>query len=127
MIEELNYLYEQGIAFDLPDFKGVIHFELGLILGDNLGLHAITGFVESFSANFSCRVCKVPKQVMKTQCLENEELLRTLSNYESDLRLGNPSETGIKEKCIWFDVIDFDLFNQVGVDCMHDILEGVAK
>lgn len=54
VIEELNYLYEQGIAFDLPDFKGVIHFELGLILGDNLGLQAITGFVESFSANFSC-------------------------------------------------------------------------
>ncbi|KAH9642468.1 hypothetical protein HF086_007600 [Spodoptera exigua] len=64
---------------------------------------------------------------MKTQCFENKEFLRTLSNYESDLRLGNPSETGIKEKCVWFGIKDFDLFNQIGVDCMHDILEGVAK
>ncbi|KAF9408398.1 hypothetical protein HW555_011901 [Spodoptera exigua] len=93
VIEELNYLSLNGIEFDLPDFTGVVHFELGLILGDNLGIHAISGFVESFSANYSCRVCKVPKQVMKTQCFENKEFLRTLSNYESDLRLGNPSET----------------------------------
>ncbi|KAH9636216.1 hypothetical protein HF086_007168 [Spodoptera exigua] len=49
------------------------------------------------------------------------------SDAEINLRLGNPSETGIKEKCVWFGIKDFDLFNQIGVDCMHDILEGVAK
>lgn len=127
VIDELNYLSEHGIEFNLPDFKGVIHFELGLILGDNLGIHSVTGFVESFSANYSCRVCKVSKQVMKTQCAECKEILRNSQNYANDLSLRNPSETGIKEKCVWLDVTDFDLFNQVGVDSMHDILEGVAK
>ncbi|CAG9782115.1 unnamed protein product [Diatraea saccharalis] len=127
VIDELNYLSEHGIEFDLPVFKGIIYFELGLILGDNLGIHAITGFVESFSANYSCRICKVSKQVLRSQCIENKDILRNFENYQNDLLCINPSETGIKEKCIWLDVIDFDLFNQVGVDCMHDILEGVAK
>ena len=29
------------------------------IVGDNLGLHQLMNFVESFSSNFPCRMCKV--------------------------------------------------------------------
>lgn len=127
IIDECNYLSEAGIHFDIPGYKGTIYFELGLIIGDNLGIHSMTGFVESFSANFACRICKTRKDVMKSQCWEDVTLLRTSTNYESDLLTNNVAETGIKERCIWLDVKGFDLFNQVGVDCMHDILEGVAK
>jgi len=41
--------------------------------------------------------------------------------------MNNLSVTGIKEKCVWLDVKNFNLFDQVGVDIMHDILEGCAK
>jgi len=34
------------------------------------------------------------------------------------------SSTGIKEKCVWLDVNNFSLFDQVGVDVMHDMFEG---
>lgn len=43
------------------------------------------------------------------------------------LQLNSPSTTGLKEKCVWLSVKNFSLFEQVGVDIMHDILEGVAK
>jgi len=37
------------------------------------------------------------------------------------------SATGLKEECIWFNVTDFSLFDQVGIDIMHDLLEGCGK
>jgi len=52
LIDELNFLQEYGIEIDTPEFKGKLDFELGLILGDKLGLHSITGFTESFSSNY---------------------------------------------------------------------------
>lgn len=127
VIDELNYLNDNGIDLNVPGFTGKVYFELGLILGDNLGIHSICGFIESFSANFPCRVCKTRKDIMKYQCVEDTSLLRNVINYESDLLLNNASETGIKEKCVWLDLRNFSLFDQIGVDWMHDILEGVAK
>jgi hypothetical protein len=37
------------------------------------------------------------------------------------------SATGLKEDCIWLNVTDFILFDQVGVDIMYELLEGCAK
>lgn len=37
------------------------------------------------------------------------------------------SATGIKEKCVWLDINDFILFDQIGVDMIHDMLEGCGK
>lgn len=56
IIEELNFLRATGIDIDTGHFKGNIKFELGLITGDNLGIHSIIGFVESFSSNYACRI-----------------------------------------------------------------------
>lgn len=127
IIEEFNFLAENGIEMDTADFKGRLYFELALIVGDNLGIHAITGFTESFSANYPCRICTIPKEALKKQCYENVNLLRDETQYENQLAQNNSSNTGIKEKCVWLNVKGFSLFDQVGVDVMHDILEGVAK
>lgn len=56
-----------GVYIDSLLFKGTMYFELELILGDNLGLHTITGFVESFSSNFCCRICTMNKENIKTE------------------------------------------------------------
>lgn len=80
LIDELNFLSKQGILFNLPDFKGKIYFDLGLILGDNLGLHSITGFAESFSCNFPCRNCKVNKNEMSVMFQEDRSILRNMEN-----------------------------------------------
>jgi hypothetical protein len=127
LIDEFNYLIKQGLDFDLPDFNGTIFFELALILGDNLGLHSITGFVESFSSNFSCRNCKVSKNNMAQLFQEDATLLRNMDNYMEDLRTNNVTLTGVKHECIWLRVENFDLFSQIGVDVMHDLNEGVMK
>lgn len=62
LMDELNFLQETGIEISTPDYEGKSYFELKLILGDNLGLHSITGFTESFSSNFPCRMCTIRKE-----------------------------------------------------------------
>lgn len=54
VIDEFNYLMDNGIDINIPQFKGKLYFELGLILRDNLGIHSITGFTESCSSNLCC-------------------------------------------------------------------------
>lgn len=126
-INEINYLQETGIEIDTPVFTGILYFDLGLIIGDNLGIHSIIGFTESFSSNYSCRICTIKKNDLKYQCYEDESLLRSIDQYYMHLEENNQSTTGVKQKCVWLDVKNFNLFDQVGVDLMHDILEGCAK
>lgn len=127
LINELNYLKQTGIEVNTDKFKGIIKFELGVILGDNLGIHSITGFVESFSSNYPCRMCKIKKEEMKKQCYVDIHLLRNWEQYNLDLIEGDVINSGIKEACIWHDIPNFRVVDQVGVDIMHDLLEGVCK
>lgn len=95
LIDELNFLRDNGIDIEIPMFKGNMKFELVIILGDNLGIHNITYFVESFSANYPCRIYKVRKEVMKKQCYADESLLRTVEQYNINVLEGDISNTGI--------------------------------
>jgi len=126
VINELNYLSRVGISLDIPEFRGVIKFKLGAILGDNLGLHSILGFVESFNAKYPCRICRANKEQVKQMC-SDISLLRNEENYVADVNTKNSNETGVKYKAIWYAVDNFNLFKHVAVDMMHDILEGVGN
>lgn len=64
---------------------------------------------------------------MRKQCYANDNFLRTVEQYNIDVDKGDVSNSGVKEKCVWYDVIGFNVLNQVGVDIMHDILDGVGK
>ncbi|CAI6359118.1 unnamed protein product [Macrosiphum euphorbiae] len=127
LIDELNYLKETGIEINTAKFEGNIKFELGLIVGDNIGVHSITGFVESFSSNYPCRMCKIKKEDMRKQCYVDMTLQRSWEQYTSDVSEGDVTRIGIKEACVWHDVKSFKVLYQVGVDIMHDLLEGVCK
>ena len=64
----------------------VVKFQLVLILGDNLGLNGILGFVESFSANCFCRICKIHIDESLRLTTESDFLLRTPKSYEADVK-----------------------------------------
>lgn len=67
LIDEIIDLEKNGVLIKSSE---------GIILGDNLGLNTILDFSKSFSANFSCRLCKVTKDSLKSLCEEKSELLR---------------------------------------------------
>ncbi|KAE9528505.1 hypothetical protein AGLY_012076, partial [Aphis glycines] len=123
LIKELIEIQENGIQL-LNHIT--IYFALGLVLGDNLGLNSILGFIESFSANYYCRICRSPKSDLQ-HFISESKLLRNKINYESDLIQNNVSVTGLNERCIFNDIPNFHITGNIVCDFMHDIPKGVAR
>lgn len=117
IIEELNKLCLNGITVSTDSFTGTVKFHVVAVTGDNLALHSMLGFVESFSGNYSCRFCRIHKNEMHKQVFEDPDIVRTLENYEKDLET---KATGVKELCVFKELIGFDLFRNVPADIMHD-------
>lgn len=51
IVEELQLLEKEGIPVHTSTFQGVVKFSVVQVVGDNLGLNAILGYSESFTAN----------------------------------------------------------------------------
>ncbi|CAM4453809.1 unnamed protein product [Leuciscus chuanchicus] len=81
---------------------------------------------ESFVANSVCRLCKIHKPVLHSQTTEDPNLLRNALHYSQDLQTNNPTETGLKRRCILDELAFFSVVDNVTPDIMHDILEGVG-
>ena len=111
----------------LPQGKSNFFFKLGLIIGDNLGLHSMLGFVESFQANFICRFCKMDTLQRSPASLKDVVYLRTKSSYKNDLLLHDKSRTGIKEESVFLKVPDYDVTENLSLDIMHDLFQGVFE
>ena len=127
LIQELKYLETNGILVKTKDGEKRIFFCLGLVIGDNLGVHQICGFVEGFKANFPCRFCKASKEAMLHMDTVDEALLRNVMNYDSDVRREDISSTGIHSECVFNDIPSFHVTSNYAVDVMHDISEGVLR
>ena len=52
LVNDLKVLETEGLK--LPMFKDVIHGTIVQVINDNLGLHGLFGFVESFGAQYCC-------------------------------------------------------------------------
>lgn len=123
IIEELRELECKGININGKVYK----FVLAGVLGDNLGINSILGMVESFSANYYCRFCKAHKDDCRSMTKENPFLVRDKVNYDEDVSKGDPSQTGLKEPCVFNQLNSFHFTSNFIVDVMHDICEGVAN
>lgn len=127
LISECNFLEHEGITCNTVDLGEVsIHFVLMQVIGDNLGVHGITGFVEGFSANFPCTVCRAPKEQTKVMTREDPLLLRDPVNYAEDVQTGDVRRTGVKEKCVFNDIESFHIAENYTADFMHDGPEGMC-
>jgi len=65
LIYEINLLESDGLDIVTECGRFRVHFILGIVLGDNLGMNSILEFSKSFSANYFCRFCKVNKLRLK--------------------------------------------------------------
>jgi len=76
-------LETQGIQLSIESkiYKDIrVYFKLTIIIGDNLGLHSILGFIKSFSAIICCRFCKISKDMSPKLCSEDASILRDKIN-----------------------------------------------
>jgi len=126
LIEELKLL-KQGVDVHTSNGSQVVRFTLGAVLGDNLAVNTLAGFVQSFNSNYYCRACKRSKFEMQFDALERQDYLRNPNNYNTDLLLGDPQRTGIKANCVFHEIENFHITERNCFDLMHDVFEGVCK
>lgn len=91
LIEELNELKREGLVVNVNNQTLRIYFQLNLIIGDNLAMNEMLGFVESFAFGRPCRICNLPIDRMKSETKEIVRSLRTRDSYNEDLKLNCPS------------------------------------
>ncbi|XP_070517896.1 uncharacterized protein [Cardiocondyla obscurior] len=127
LIKVLKLLENEGILVQSNLGVKRVYFVLGLLTGDNLGLHQLFGLVESFSASYFCRFCKMHKKDTQKAVKEDPSLLRNLINYNNDIQLDNTSETGIKEECVFHDISSYHITENYTVDELHDGREGLCN
>lgn len=126
IVEELKCLEKDGITINTRDFQGVVKFTVVQVVGDNLGLNAILGYSESFSGHHVCWLCRVHRDVLRVQTEEDLALLRDANTHRADLETDNPSKTGLKRDSVLNSLSFYHVTDNVAVDVMHDILEGVG-
>lgn len=71
VLDELKFLENEGVQLNYEGRMKTIYFKLALVLGDNLGLHSILGFQESFNSGSFCRFCQLHKKDLQTTFCEN--------------------------------------------------------
>ncbi|XP_055914391.1 uncharacterized protein LOC129947743 isoform X1 [Eupeodes corollae] len=126
LVNELKFLEQEGLSIEASDGQVYrIHFILGLVLGDNLGLNSIMGFNKSFSGVF-CRFCRLDKDKCKTMCFEDPNKMRNILNYNEDVLQNNNQLTGISSFCPFNAIPSFHAIENYSVDVMHDLFEGIC-
>ena len=124
IVEEINSLSMDGIVLNIDGREVRVYFRCVLVVGDNLGLNGAFGMVESFNVVRYCRICRATCVECQTMTVENPMLLRTKENYIEDVQK-NCISTGIREECIFNEIIDFHVVDNKCIDLMHDVCEGV--
>lgn len=117
VIDELNELSYNGLV--LGGSNHVIYFQLLMVVGDNLGLNSVCGFVESFKATRFCRIFRANKNQCAYMTREDPKLLKNIDNYECDVKDADP-KTGVKGDCIFNFVNNFHITKNRSLDLMHD-------
>lgn len=123
IVDQIIDLSINGITISVNKEQKIL-FRLMFIVGDNLGLNTILGFSKGFNTEYYCRVCTVTKRNAQNLVNEEEEYIRTRNDYSNCVI---NSTFGIKEKCIFNEIPNFHVLENLSVDPMHDLLEGICR
>ncbi len=126
LIEDIRFLESTGLQVEIQGQSHQLYGSICVLTADNLAIHSLCGYLESFSANKFCHFCMVDKTVAQTVFDEVKVQKRTRENDQQHVRLNDPSLTGIKEDSCLNKLQYFHVTENTCVDIMHDILEGVA-
>ncbi|XP_038580037.1 uncharacterized protein LOC119906766 [Micropterus salmoides] len=126
LLDDIKILKSQGIDIKIREETHTVHGTICLFTADNLACHALCGYAESFSANRFCHICLVDKTTSQSVFNEDDLEKRDRHNYQQHVVLNDVTVTGIKQDSCLNTLEYFHVTENVGVDIMHDVLEGVA-
>lgn len=127
---EIKILEKIGINIDNgnTNIKGT----LALLSFDNLGANVSLGLAEGYNAAYYCRICEASRYECWNMTKENETIIRNKTTYSQQLEIiASPEKVnydeskGIKRYCALNDLDYFHTMENISVDIMHDLNEGV--
>lgn len=127
IVSEINDLQKNGInTISGVNLKGTLIYTMF----DNLGGNALFGLSGSFSSTHFCRFCCAENKLCQQMTTENASLVRTVESYNNSLEQAQADNTqrhfeGIKSHCFLNEIKHFHIMENITVDIMHDILEGI--
>ncbi|XP_058454051.1 uncharacterized protein LOC131432029 isoform X1 [Malaya genurostris] len=128
IVDKFKRIEENGVEITTEGQTRMVKFVLVLVQGDNLGIHTMLMFSNSFNANFYCRFCKRHRDLMEHDCDEYIVELRTIENYEEDVKINDLKCTGIKGESEFNKLPSFHVILNQTVDAMHDYFSnGILK
>lgn len=132
LINDVQKLESHGI--DVPFFDEPVYGTIAQVTGDNLGMHTILGFTESFSSHHFCRLCLIDKSDSQNVYSEDNPKVvfrgKELFAVHCQSLQENPqlkSVFGLKRNSALNTLAHFHVCNNYSFDIMHDLLEGVAQ
>ena len=122
---------DDGVSVCIKNQKITVRACLVFLSADNLGFNSLFGFCESFSATHFCRFCECTRDQADCVFKECALQLRSKSSYDDAVsKVGTPlydvHVTGIKRGCLLNMLQYWHVTDNLVVDVMHDILEGIA-
>ena len=132
LINVLKILECQSLS--LPFSDEPLYGTVSHITGDNLGMHTVLGFNESFSSRHFCHHCLIEKNDCQTVFSEDDPkvILRgkdVCKMHCQSLRENSQLKTlcGLKKNSTLNSLKYFHVCNNYSFDIMRDLLEGVAQ
>lgn len=132
IVRDFKILETSGIT--LPISEDPVHGTIAQVTGDNLGMHTLFGFVESFNSNYFCRFCLIDKCASQNifsddhpDIILRDRLLHAQHCQSLFSDAGPQSSFGVKKTCLLNELQYFNISDNFAFDIMHDILEGVGQ
>lgn len=129
IVNEIKILESVGIVVNGKEIKGT----LVNVSFDNLGGNSCFGFSEGFNANYYCRICECHKEDCHSMTMEDKSKLRNKNDYndmialiQANRKIDLTQSKGIKKYCILNDLNCFHILENLSVDLMHDVHEGIV-
>lgn len=135
IVRDLLILETTGIYCD----KLETHIK-GTLIGlshDNLGGAILLCMIQSFNADYYCRICLMRKKDAQESVSEDPELIRKRDDFKKhveelksnhkDGKLNALHICGIKDETSFVNLTIYDIARNFTVDVMHDLLEGIVQ
>ena len=97
ILEDVRVLESSGVQIEIKGQTHWLYGTISVLTADNLAIHTLCGYVESFSAHKFCQFCMIDKEEMQSVFDEDDVVKRTRENYEQHSRLSDPSSTCVEE------------------------------
>lgn len=112
--------------------KGFFKAALTNLCFDNAGGKMVLGFRESFNSDYYCSICECNKKECRAEVKELPQKLRSKLSYEHLFSQLGENEVidysvskGVQRFCLFNELTYFNIFENLYVDLMHDVFEGL--